>query len=336
MRMNSRRFPIEFAILFLSLFLLWVASPCPSDLKAEQPILWNLDGPDSTRQNPSQDYGPWNRDLERYESSDGLVFSKKGIFVERGGVPSLAKAPDGRLFAVFQWFPLNQRESFDQVAVMVSSDQGQSWTAPKLIRVSGLPSNLFRVFDPTLVALPDGGFRLYFSSERTSALNPRGNRAVFSAVSSDGISFEFEPGQRFGFEGSETYDCAVGFVGTIWHLFCPVSASEGWGYHATSLDGLSFTQQPPVFIPGQRDWLGNVNSTEKGLFFYGGGRQGGWAGFSPDGFTWNLASGGTNLGGDPAIVSAGERGYLAVATSALRSDARLGPPVFSKKSIIRR
>jgi len=335
-RMNNRGFRITFSILLSSFFLLWIADPCLSDLKAGPPVFLDLDGPKSFRQNPPQDYGPWNRDLDWYESSDGLVFSKKGIFVERGGVPCLVKAPDGRLFAVFQWFPLNQRESFDQVAVMVSSDQGRNWTPPSLLRVSGLPSNLYRVFDPTLVALPEGGFRLYFSSERTSALNPRGNRAIFSAISNDGISFEFEPGQRFGFEGSETYDCAVGFVGTLWHLFCPVSASEGWGYHATSSDGLNFLQQPPVFIPGQRDWLGNVNSTEKGLYFYGSGRQGAWAGFSPDGFNWSLASGATNLGGDPAIVSAGERGYLAVATGPLRADAKPGPPVFSKKSVIRR
>jgi hypothetical protein len=51
------------------------------------------------RQNPPQDYGPWNRDLEWHESGDGLAFTKKGTFVERGGVPSLARTEDGRLVA---------------------------------------------------------------------------------------------------------------------------------------------------------------------------------------------------------------------------------------------
>jgi len=287
-------------------------------------------------QNPPQDYGPWNRDLEWSESADGLVFSKKGVFVERGGVPSLAKTEDGRLYAVFQWFPLSDRNSFDQVAFMISLDQGRSWTRPGLIRVSGLTSPLFRVFDPTLAPLPGGGFRLYFSSERTSDLNPRGNRAIFSAVSDDGIHFTFEPGQRFGFEGGETFDCAVGFLGGFWHLYCPIPASEGWGYHAISTDGLNFDRQPDVFIPGQRDWLGNVLVTERGIHFFGSGRQGGWAGFSSDGFRWTLASERTGLGGDPGVVVDEDGRYLAVGTGPLRADAKSGPPIFIKKAIIRR
>lgn len=324
---------------FLAVLLVVTAGPSFAQSPRFQLTLFggvNVDGPDSLGQDPRLDYGPWNRDLEWHESSDGLTFVKKGIFVERGGVPSLTKAADGRLVAVFQWFPLSDREAFDRVAFMVSSDQGSKWTPPALIRVSGQPPNLYRVFDPTLVALPGGGFRLYFSSERISALNPRGNRAIFSAVSDGGIDFQFEPGQRFGFDDRETYDCAVGLIGANWHLYCPVSASEGWGYHAVSSDGLNFVRQPDVFIPGQRDWLGNAVSTEKGLLFYGSGRQGNWAGFSADGFNWTLVSDRTGLGGDPAVVFAGERGYLAVSTGPLRPDARPGPPVFTKKATIRR
>jgi len=298
--------------------------------------LYCLVRPDFSLQNNPQDYGPWNRDLEWYESSDGLIFSKKGTFVERGGVPSLAKTTDGRLFAVFQWFPLSRKEAFDQVGFKISSNQGLSWTPPELIRLPDLPPQFFRVFDPTLVVLAGGGFRLYFSSERISAQNSRGNRAIFSAISSDGINYQFEPGQRFGFDDSETYDCAVGYLGGIWHLYCPVSNSEGWGYHATSADGLNFDRQPDVFIAGQLDWLGNVLSTAKGLYFYGTGRPGSWAGFSTDGFNWTQLSDRTGLSGDPAVAIAGEYRYLAVGTGPLRPDAKTGPPVFTKKSIIKR
>ncbi|MBM3293401.1 MAG: hypothetical protein FJY82_02630 [Candidatus Aminicenantes bacterium] len=298
--------------------------------------LANPVSPDFSPQNRPQDYGPWNRDLEWYASSDGLMFSKKGTFVERGGVPSLAKAIDGRLQAVFQWFPLSKKEAFDQVAFKISSDLGESWTSPELIQVSGLPPQLFRVFDPTLVGLPGGGFRLYFSSERIGPLNSRGNRAIFSAVSGDGIHFLFEPGQRFGFDDSETYDCAVGVWGGLWHLYCPRPFSEGWGYHATSADGLNFVRQPDVFIDSRLDWLGNVLAGANGLFFYGSGRTGGWAAFSSDGFAWTLLADRTGLGGDPAIVMAGENRYLAVNTGPLRPDAKPGPPVFSKKTIVKR
>jgi hypothetical protein len=276
------------------------------------------------------EYGPWNRDLVFSESVDGLRFFSAGTFEERGGVPSLARTADGRLYAVFQWFPLDRREAFDLIAFKVSLDRGRRWTRPTTLRLEGLPDGLFRAFDPTLVVLPDGRFRLYFSSERTTPQNPRGNRAIFSAVSTDGFHYRFEPGQRFGFEGAETYDCAVAQFNGTWHLYGPVAGSEGWGYHATSADGLDFITQPRVFIPGQRDWLGNVVASEAGLHFYGSGRQGPWAGFSPDGFTWTVASDMTGLGGDPAVLRTAPGRVIAVSTGPLRPDAMPGPPVFVK------
>ena len=106
------------------------SSPFPADCQAMER---NIRRAFAVMQNPSQEYGPWNRDLDWYESSDGLAFSRKGTFVERGGVPALIRSPDGNLFAVFQWFPLNRREAFDQVALKISSDQGRTWTAPALI-----------------------------------------------------------------------------------------------------------------------------------------------------------------------------------------------------------
>ena len=187
-------------------------------------------------QYPPQDYGPWNRNLELFESGDGRAFRKIGVFIERGGVPSLARADDGSLWAVFQWFPLNDKNSFDQVACVVSRDFGLSWTKPAVVRVAGMPSNLYRVFDPTLIPLPGGGFRLYFSSERIDPENSRGNRAIFSAVSSDGLYYEFEPGQRFGFEAAETFDCAVAFLAGVWHLYCPNPNSESLGISCRVLE----------------------------------------------------------------------------------------------------
>lgn len=287
-------------------------------------------------QNLPQDYGPWNRNLELFESGDGSAFRKVGVFIERGGVPALARADDGSLWAVFQWFPLSDRNAFDQVACVVSRDFGLSWTKPAVVHVAGMPTNLYRVFDPTLVPLPGGGFRLYFSSERINPQNPRGNRAIFSAVSSDGIHYEFEPGQRFGFEAAETFDCAVAFLAGAWHLYCPIPGAEGWGYHAVSADGQAFERKPDVFLAGNRQWLGNVLSFGAGLSFYGSGGQAGWSGYSTDGFHWSLISDRTGLGGDPAVVWAAEGRCLAVATGPLRPDAVPGPPVFSKGGGIRR
>jgi len=276
-----------------------------------------------------QEYGPWNRDLEFHYSDDGLRFHRTGIFVERGGVPSLVRKTDGTLLAAFQWFPLDRREAFDRIAVKLSHDDGTTWSAPEPITISGMPANLYRAFDPTLAVLPDGRVRLYFTSERRTAQSDRGNRAIFSAVSNnDDATYTFEPGERFGFAASETFDCAVTWRSNTWHLYCPVPRHAGCGYHAVSQDGLAFERRRDVTIQGQREWLGNVLAAREGLLFYGSGGQGGWAAFSLNGFNWTLLEQQTQVGGDPAVVVSRSGRYLAIGTGPLRPDARPGLPEF--------
>ena len=268
-------------------------------------------------------YGPWNRDLELWASRDGRTFMYKGVFVERGGVPTLAKTPRGRLVVAFQWFPLDRPEAFDQIAVMFSEDHGDQWTDPQPIELVGLPAHLHRAFDPTLVVLKNGTFRLYFTSERGGR---RGNRAIFSATSRDGIRYTVEPGQRFGLEGEETFDAAVAKLGATWHLYCPIFGSSGRGYHAISQDGLNFTRKPDVTVGDQGDWLGTVLSVEGGLRFYGSGRRGGWVAFSSDGSHWTIADDARSRGADPGVVITDEGRILHVTIGPLREDATTERP----------
>jgi hypothetical protein len=254
-----------------------------------------------------------------------LRFSKTGLFSERGGVPTIACAPDGRVFAMFQWFPVDRQESFDQIAVTISSDEGRTWSVPQTIVISGMPDTLNRSFDPTLVVLPDGRFRLYFSSERGTPQGRRGNRAIFSAVSTDGIHFMFEPGQRFGLENAETYDTAVALLGDTWHLYCPLS-SQMSGYHATSSDGLFFVRQPDVTIAGtQRQWLGNVVAFSGGLRFYGTG-PGGWVARSTDGFNWTLETSQNSPSPDPGVAITRSGRTIGIALGPRRPDILVQTP----------
>ena len=270
--------------------------------------------------NPSpQSLGPWNNDLDFYESDDGLRFKKSGLFSERGGVPTMAKLRDGRLLAMFQWFPVDRRESFDQIAATIGSSDGVTWSAPRTIRIDGMPETLYRSFDPTLVVLPDGRLRLYFSSERGTAQNRRGNRAIFSAISTDGWNFTFEPGQRFGLSDAETFDTAVALLGHTWHLYCPIPGQTR-GYHATSEDGLTFIRQSDVSVEGQREWLGNVLAVREGLRFYGSG-PGGWVGFSSDGFRWTVEPSQNPPTPDPGVVLTETGRTLGIALGPRRPDA---------------
>lgn len=270
------------------------------------------------RQGPQ--YGPWNHDLAAYESKDGVHFESKGIFMERAGVPDFAAAPDGALYAAFQWFPKNT-DAFDRIAVMRSRDGGRSWSKPQTVSIYGMPENIFRSFDPALAVLKDGTFRLYFAAERVTASRPRGNRAVFSAVSRDGIHFEFEPGQRFGFENIETYDPSVIFFKGRWHLFCPAPA-DGTAFHAVSEDGLNFKQLDDVRIPERRTtWIGNPLSVREGLRFFGSGRGGIWSAVSEEGNLWKMVSMSGLSGGDAAAAELPGGRILVVTAGALREDA---------------
>lgn len=281
---------------------------------------------------PQQQVGPWNRDLLLFVSADGQAFRSRGVFVERGGVPTAVATSDGQLVAAFQWFPFDRIEAFDRIAVCFSDDGGDTWTDPRSIVLDGLPESLRRAFDPALVILEDGRFRLYFASNRGRGHGP-GDRAIFSAISSDAIRYTFEPGQRFGLEDRETFDPTVAKLGDTWHLYCPMPAVPGRGYHATSTDGLRFTRQPDVEIPGPRQWLGGVIAAEDGLRFYGSGTSGrdagGWMATSPDGVTWTLAPGTRVPGADPGVALAPDGTTILITTGELRSDTQPGPPPFS-------
>ena len=74
---------------------------------------------------PPNEQGPWNRDLQRYESHDGRKFERVGTFIERAGVPCVIRDAKQRLVAVFQWFPFDREQAFDKVAVVFSEDEGQ-------------------------------------------------------------------------------------------------------------------------------------------------------------------------------------------------------------------
>jgi hypothetical protein len=273
--------------------------------------------------NPLLQHGPWNRNLDLYESSKGIRFEYQKTFVERAGVPNLVRAKDGKIYAVFQWFPLDKRGSFDRIAVSSSADEGANWSEPQTISIKGMPDYLKRSFDPTLVVLDNGKFRLYFSSQRRGS-GKGGNRAIFSATSSDAIHYDFEEGERFGFEGEETYDVSVAFFQGKWHLFCPAEG-QGNAYHGISDDGLNFSVEPNIELPVRGTWIGNLLVKDNELYFYGSGPGRVWSAVSSDGSNWQLDDRLFLEGGDPAVIQKKNGSLLSVVTGQLRNDLILEP-----------
>ncbi|MBI5396174.1 MAG: hypothetical protein HZA91_12835 [Verrucomicrobia bacterium] len=305
---------------------------------------------------PNNADGPWNRDVIAYRVSATGAVEKAATF-ERAGVPTLARLKDGRLIVAHQHFPENDRGNFDKVAVRFSSDDGRTWTAPQVIKVASLPEGMRFPFDPTLVPLPDGRVRLYFTGNYGRTFR-HSTPAIHSAISADGVNYTYEPGVRFGVEGRAVIDCAVVLHQGVFHLFSPDNGAgpdpgrqrgsepaadrprQGVGYHATSKDGLNFTRVADVQIEGRRSWLGNAQSDGQLITFYGtgegmstggGGRPRGafWMATSADGQNWKLTANPPVGGGDPGAVKTRDGGLLVVITGEPvrgTTSRRISPP----------
>jgi hypothetical protein len=299
------------------------------------------------RPNRSQP-GPWDNDVLIFRVTRDGRFERMGTFA-RAGVPTAARLKDGRLIAAHQHFPENEDANFDKVAVHFSSDEGRTWTAAQVIEVDGLPEGMRFPFDPTLVPLPDGRIRLYFTSLRGRRFE-EDRPAIYSAISGDGIHYRFEPGVRFGIEGRPVIDCAVVLHQGVFHLFAPDNGAgglpgatgrgmqppgerprEGMGYHAAGKDGLNFTRQPDVRIEGSRRWLGNAQSDGEVMRFFGTGVPGGpgqpggvWVAESRDGVSWTVSTGFAPVpGADPGAVQLKDGSWLLAVTGPPRPGSRM-------------
>jgi hypothetical protein len=265
--------------------------------------------------------GPWDNDVAVYRVDRGGEVKRVATF-ERAGVPTVTRLADGRLLAAHQHFPADFGADFDKVAVHFSADDGFTWTAPEVIALAGFPEEMRFPFDPTLVALADGRVRLYFTSVRGRRFD-EAPPAIYSAIASDGVHYEFEPGQRFGVAGRIVIDCAVVLHAGVFHLFSPDNGASGphgerprrgVGYHAISCDGLAFDRVADVEMEAPWTWLGNAQSDGRQITFYGTGRGLSLC-TSTDGVKWTASRAPEIRGGDPGAVATRDGGLLVLITT---------------------
>jgi hypothetical protein len=262
----------------------------------------------------SQGNPPWERPLMIARSTDGITFTNNSIFQDSSGVPSAVKWKGDTLVSVFQWFRQPQGSpSWDKVAVKFSYDNGVNWTQPLPIIINSFPVNFQRPFDPTLAVLNNDSLRIYFSSSNgipSGGLDSTIN--TYSAVSTDGINYIYEPGARFDHPSNKVIDPAVIFFNGSWHYSAPIGAPQDGAYHCTSNDGLNFTLQGNYLSNSTHNWTGNflINNPSV-LRFYGSGAHI-WFNESNDGINW-LGYTSTNIqGGDPTVVKTGISNYTMI------------------------
>jgi hypothetical protein len=264
-------------------------------LLALAPVLAPAQGPPR----PGVDPGPWDHDVWLYRLWPDGASERVAIF-ERSGVPSLIRVSAGRLMAAHQWFPESDAAAFDKVAVRFSGDDGLTWSVPRVIDVVGLPDDQRFPFDPTLLQLPDGRIRLYFTTNRARTFE-QDRPWIASALSTDGVRFVVEPGARLAIPGETVIDCAAVLHRELFHLYSPIQTGRGLGYHAVSRDGLSFERLANVSLPEVR-WLGAALSSGAAIRFYGTRDPGLWSASSSDGAAWSPPATITLQGADPGVV----------------------------------
>ena len=264
--------------------------------------------------NQTEQIGPWNNPLKIALSDDGINFTNESIFQDSAGVPCVIRWKGDTLACVFQWFrqPVNS-PTWDKVAVKFSYNNGSTWSQPKPLVFTNMPANYQRPFDPTLVVLDDKTLHIYFSSSdgmpkpgMDSSIN------TYSAVSSDGINFEFEPGARFDNQSKKVIDPAVAFFNDEWHYISPAGAPQEGAYHATSGNGLDFTEKAKISSDNFHNWTGNfLVENDLELRFYGSGPNI-WFSKSDNGYDWSSYTETNVKGGDPGIVKLGDNKYMMI------------------------
>jgi hypothetical protein len=174
---------------------------------------------------------------------------------------------DGSLLAAFQWFPEDNDEAFDNVAVSSSTDGGATWSDPELIVVDGLPDGYQRPFDPTLVVLEDGSVRLYFTSSVEERPKEGQTIQIYAATSVDGVTYVYD-GEVFAIDGKYAYDSAAVLYEDVWHIATP-HASNNSAYHGASTDGLNFMLSDEFAVDTKVNWTGNLYTLENIAYFFG-------------------------------------------------------------------
>lgn len=258
--------------------------------------------------------GPWENPLRMAWSSDGQNFGASTIFQDSAGVPSVIHWKGDTLVAVFQWFRQPQGSvTWDRVAVKFSYDLGLSWTSPTPIVIGDLPSGYQRPFDPTLAIISADSLRIYFSSSENPPMGGLSEVVnTYSAKTSDGIHYSFEPNARVDVATKPVIDPAVIYFNNSWHYTAPAGAPQDGAYHYLSNNGLDFVQVMDIPSDVSHNWTGNMmlyNDTE--LRFYGSGPSI-WYNSSENGGMWNgFVS--TNIhGGDPSVVQLAPDKFLMV------------------------
>ena len=210
-------------------------------------------------------------DLIEWRSEDGTTWTEHRLFQACADVPSMARNGEGVWLVAYQSFQDRGDDSrFDKVSLRRSSDGGETWGESAPANLLGFPPEAARPFDPTITWDPAGAqWRMYFSMSMSGNLELDENVCTHSAVSENGVDFNYEAGTRFCATGGAVIDPAIGRLDGTWYYSAPRGAPQDGAHLATSNDGLAFTEGVSVPSDNNHAWTGYFVEVDGVLRFYG-------------------------------------------------------------------
>ncbi len=192
--------------------------------------------------------GPYRDKITYSTSSDLMNWTPSGkILAEHASVPG-AVIKAGTIFVYF--VDVSADGVKEQLGMVKSTDNGQTWSAPTKLTISGLGDKA--TADPAPVLLSDGRIRLYYFDINEVRINKPASgieppNKIYSAVSSDGVTFTQESGVRFERRGA--FDPDVELVNGTWYMYTG-DVEGNKVIVATSTDGLTFTEKGIAYSGG--------------------------------------------------------------------------------------
>ncbi len=205
-------------------------------------------------------------------SRDGVNFTVEQKLLDHASVPEIITLPDGRLAVYAVDFTEATGQNQEQLVLITSSDEGQTWTDPTPICLSGKTTTGAAV-DPSAVTLPDGRVRLYYfgfgpPAGTNNQPDPSASHKFYSAISEDGRKFTEEAGLRF--QGQTITDPeVVQLPNGTWLMY--ISAGQET-LIVSSGDGLAFTDTGTTVSSGGVP--GAVVLADGSIRWYGCGQSG--------------------------------------------------------------
>ena len=174
------------------------------------------------------------RQLFTATSTDGIHFTATGTrLTHQGNVPDAIVTSDGTVFLYYIGQGIETGK--ETTAVAVSQDNGATWTY-QFLTYKNWPSTR-PPSDPDVVIRDDGTIRMYFTDNVPQKSQTLG---ISYADSTDGITFTYK-GHALA-SAISVIDSTTMLVDGVWHMIViDADPSKPSQYHATSLDGATFT-----------------------------------------------------------------------------------------------